>query len=898
MTKWFNIIQTVTLLVIYLIFCSFRERQIMQLNLRARRMAKATQIKKNEMNISFGSSSPTLSDRKAFPTFYRTVAPQSSHNTAKLAFIQQFQWDTVSTISEQDAIYSLPIVQMAAKVEDANITVKATLTVTEFDYKAQLKILKEEDARIIIASFSEAMSRKIFCEVYWLGLYGKEYVWILSGGGANKKFWSTSTLTNCSTEQLDKATRGIITAHSHLPSSNETNSTSGFSINELKEEISNLGYNWTDYVAHTYDAAWTIALALRQAQMGWSRELSENNTLEQFSYKRKDMTQKFLEIIEHLCFDGLTGPILFDGPDRLGITEFHQKQDKFVKFALYNPRNRQLDFDCPGCKNINWQGSEVPIARRIIKLRINRINSLALLTVTVLSIIGIIVAIVFLIFNIFFTKLKYIKLSSPKLNNMVVVGCILVYIAVILLGVDNGTFPLEKYFTTLCTTRAYLLSCGFSLAFGSMFTKTYRVHKIFTTSCIGIVKNKMLKDKQLIAMVTVLLVIDCFLVTLWVCVDPMNRRLWNLTIEISKTERNVAYQDQVEQCSSIHLDKWLGVVYIYKGLLLVFGCYMAWETRNVKLQALNDSQYIGLSVYNVVITSAIVVFIANVLSKHVTLTFLLVTTLILISTTTALALLFVPKILAIYRHEHEDPVVAGMGLKIEYKTRRLDMDETKELQYRAKVQNRAYKEELAQLDREIIRLTKLVFEMEKTNPSPSKSTIIKMKPEEYNKVSPNVRSKKSLRNVFQRKKDAHNKFLVSFDFDENLPNYSQENTYNQPQPLTMSLPALDSSVTCAVGHSKPCPALGPTRRKVQEQHSAFILPYNSLIQPISNSSNNTLEYDEGNEVSTQVYYCDDDLDIDNFNVFQEVIIGEPSHSAIALPAAAEKIPGMETSSDI
>lgn len=102
--------------------------------------------------------------------------------------------------------------------------------------------------------------------------------------------------------------------------------------------------------------------------------------------------------------------------------------------------------------------------------------------------------------------------------------------------------------------------------------------------------------------------------------------------------------EQVEQCWSTHMDKWLGALYVYKGLLLVFGCYMAWETRNVNLSALNDSQYIGLSVYNVVITSAIVVFIANILSSHVTLSFLLVTSLILVSTTTALFLLFLPKV--------------------------------------------------------------------------------------------------------------------------------------------------------------------------------------------------------------------------------------------------------------
>ncbi len=31
----------------------------------------------------------------------------------------------------------------------------------------------------------------------------------------------------------------------------------------------------------------------------------------------------------------------------------------------------------------------------------------------------------------------------------------------------------------------------------------------------------------------------------------------------------------------------------------LFGCFLAWETRNVSIPALNDSKYIGMSVYNV-----------------------------------------------------------------------------------------------------------------------------------------------------------------------------------------------------------------------------------------------------------------------------------------------------------
>lgn len=63
--------------------------------------------------------------------------------------------------------------------------------------------------------------------------------------------------------------------------------------------------------------------------------------------------------------------------------------------------------------------------------------------------------------------------------------------------------------------RVYLLSAGFSLTFGSMFAKTYRVHRIFTNSWAGICRDKMLKDTKLISMVCCLLLVDALVVTFW-----------------------------------------------------------------------------------------------------------------------------------------------------------------------------------------------------------------------------------------------------------------------------------------------------------------------------------------------------------------------------------------------
>lgn len=93
--------------------------------------------------------------------------------------------------------------------------------------------------------------------------------------------------------------------------------------------------------------------------------------------------------------------------------------------------------------------------------------------------------------------------------------------------------------------RVYLLSAGFSLAFGSMFTKTYRVHRIFTRARGGVCRDRLLQDKQLISLIGALLLVDGLVVTLWVTVDPMERHLRNLTLEISAEDRSVVYQPQV-----------------------------------------------------------------------------------------------------------------------------------------------------------------------------------------------------------------------------------------------------------------------------------------------------------------------------------------------------------------
>lgn len=101
------------------------------------------------------------------------------------------------------------------------------------------------------------------------------------------------------------------------------------------------------------------------------------------------------------------GPVSFSGADRVGISVFSQVQDgRLQSVALFHPSQLHLDFDCLKCVPIKWKNGQVPIAKRIFKLRVATISPIAFFIVSTLALIGIISSIAFVAFNLHFRKLK------------------------------------------------------------------------------------------------------------------------------------------------------------------------------------------------------------------------------------------------------------------------------------------------------------------------------------------------------------------------------------------------------------------------------------------------------------------------------------------------------------
>ena len=81
--------------------------------------------------------------------------------------------------------------------------------------------------------------------------------------------------------------------------------------------------------------------------------------------------------------------------------------------------------------------------------------------------------------KIIFVFCRSVKVASPYINVMIVAGAILFYVTVILFGVDENVSSYSKV-DGLCHAKIWLVTIGFSLLYGTIFAKTWRIYYIFS----------------------------------------------------------------------------------------------------------------------------------------------------------------------------------------------------------------------------------------------------------------------------------------------------------------------------------------------------------------------------------------------------------------------------------
>jgi len=147
-----------------------------------------------------------------------------------------------------------------------------------------------------------------------------------------------------------------------------------------------------------------------------------------------------------------------------------------------------------------------------------------------------------------------------------------------------------------------------------------------------------------------LLLIDSILLFSWYFVDPLTRTVELFPEEAPPTDEShmdIMYEPQLEHCSCNNMNIWKGVMYGYKGCLLVIGLFLAYETRSVKIRKINDLRFVAMAVYNVVVLCLIAVPVTIIIPNQQNARFVFISVAIILSCYLTIGLLFIPKMVPI-----------------------------------------------------------------------------------------------------------------------------------------------------------------------------------------------------------------------------------------------------------
>ncbi|XP_042308292.1 gamma-aminobutyric acid type B receptor subunit 1 [Sceloporus undulatus] len=555
----------------------------------------------NLIVLSYGSSSPALSNRQRFPTFFRTHPSATLHNPTRVQLFKKWGWKKIATIQQTTEVFTSTLDDLEERVKEADIEI--TFRQSFFsDPAVPVKNLKRQDARIIVGLFYETEARKVFCEVYKERLFGKKYVWFLIGWYADNWFRIKDANINCTEEEMREAVEGHFTTEIVMLNPENTRSISNMTSQEFIDKLTKRVEKSPEETGGfqeaplAYDAIWALALALNKT----STELVKKGLrLEDFNYNNRTITDEIYRALNSSAFEGISGHVVFDASgSRMAWTLIEQLQEGiYKKIGYYDSTKDNLSW----YGNEKWIGGSPPADYTKIITTFRYLSQKLYISVSVLSSIGILLAIICLAFNIYNGHVRYIQNSQPYLNNMTAVGCALAQASVFPLGLD-GLHISKELFPFVCQARLWLLGLGFSLGYGSMFTKIWWVHTVFTKKEEKKERRKTLEPWKLYATVGLLVGLDFVILAIWQIVSPLKRTTEEFTKEDPKSDIDVQILPKLEHCSSEKMNTWLGIFYGFKGLLLLLGIFLAYETKGVSTEKINDHRAVGMAIYNVAVS--------------------------------------------------------------------------------------------------------------------------------------------------------------------------------------------------------------------------------------------------------------------------------------------------------
>ena len=503
-------------------------------------------------------------------------------------------WDAVSILYDERRQYFLDTFRKFSKEEmnASRVVYQSPVLYGKNEKFFPLSDIKTMDKGRVILSFAATdTARDLMCLAYREEMIYPTYQWVFHDRTLSQLKQNTSFIYNgqkydCDEEDMAQAINGIILVQYKIEQDdNDIISLTGQNFSEYCEvytdELNRCNDGrYLNYANTNYDAAWALALALNKT--------AERVNLTTYRYGQPNITEQIREELFKVSFDGASGPIQFRDQSRSPVTDIKVLQLKYENLAI---KEVEVAF-FNGTLTVHDMPNAF-INDTFDNKRVHIHKALGILVILIASVLLCFTGMLH-IMNTVWYRYRSIKATSPNISHLIFGDCYLFGISIIIYSVQQTFSWNEVIYSVLCNTFRWSLILGYTLTFGTVLAKVWRVYRLFKHF-----RNKspgyLVSDNALIIFVTLLLLVDIFLCTMWDSTDPfVHEEYIESRIQINRIPSILIRST----CNCRHFSLWIGVVGTYKGIIALLLVAFSILNRKIRRRDFQHTKKINILIYS------------------------------------------------------------------------------------------------------------------------------------------------------------------------------------------------------------------------------------------------------------------------------------------------------------
>eukprot|EP00934_Nitzschia_sp_Nitz4_P006078 Nitzschia sp. Nitz4//scaffold59_size112058//79431//83130//NITZ4_004120-RA/size112058-snap-gene-0.38-mRNA-1//1//CDS//3329555156//6068//frame0 len=249
---------------------------------------------------------------------------------------------------------------------------------------------------------------------------------------------------------------------------------------------------------------------------------------------------------------------------------------------------------------------------------------------------------------------RVVKVMQPLFLVTTCVGVFILGLSIIPMGIDDGNAS-ETGVDTACMAVPWLLSTGFALAFSALFSKLWRINRLFAATQ-GI-QRIVVRQQDVLLPFAGLFALNLGVLLTWSLVDPLTWERFEINNESWHT-----YGQCVGDTVSTIMVSLLGAVNLAAFLM---ACIQAYLARNIS-DEFSESKYIGIAIYGwfqLLLVGVPILFLIG--GDNPVATFVLKATLIFFICMSLMLILFMPAFSNLHKKNRVpgDSTISGMNTR-------------------------------------------------------------------------------------------------------------------------------------------------------------------------------------------------------------------------------------------